>query len=182
MRGYAGCPTCCLCEHRPDNRSQSRGARILATELWTLAPNIFCSAVRNLLHCTFLAPRILRWLLGSRKIFAYPCQGNEMLGVQNGLNCSGSQNGRLLVTLYCMAHVVLLAASYSFCVCVCARAHCCTRTALPTSYPSSQPLATNRFTHDIQRNVQRSPTSCPQCTYSSDTARGTTGELIRRWL
>ena len=38
------------------------------------------SAVRNLLHVSFLAPRILRWLLGSRKICAHLCQGNGMLG------------------------------------------------------------------------------------------------------
>jgi len=50
----------------------------VATELSMLAPNIFWTAVRNLLHVSLLAPRIL-WMLYSRKICAHLCHGNGML-------------------------------------------------------------------------------------------------------
>ena len=154
-----------------------------------LAPNIFWSVVHNLLHCTFLAPRILRWLLGSRKISAHLYQGNGMVcgaeWIELQRQSKWKTSGHALVYGTCSvisSKLQLVCVCVRACVRVRACAHCCTRTALPTSYPASQPLATNRFTLVIQRNVQRSPTSCPQWTYSADTARETTGELIRRWL
>ena len=81
VRGHAGHTTCCLCDHRPDNRSWSRGVRIVATELWMLVHSIFWSAECNVRHICLLAARILRWLLCSRISSAHLCQGNGMLVV-----------------------------------------------------------------------------------------------------
>ena len=39
----------------------------VATEFCTVAPNMFGSSLRNMLHVMLLAPRILRWLLDFRK-------------------------------------------------------------------------------------------------------------------
>jgi len=55
---------------RHQGRTNSAREVAGATELWTVAPNIGGSWVRNLVHVNHLAPGLLRWLLRVWKICA----------------------------------------------------------------------------------------------------------------
>jgi len=60
-----------MIKNSPLNGHTNTGHQVtMATKLCTVAPNICGSSVWNLLHVTFLMPRILRWLVHFYTIFA----------------------------------------------------------------------------------------------------------------
>jgi hypothetical protein len=132
-----------------DLRAEVHKSWQLNCKCWRLI--YFGSAVRYLLHVTFLAPRILRWQLDSRKICAQ-------------LRCS--QNGRLLGTLRCMAYVVLSAASYNnefLLARECVRGCASTVAQALHGHHHTQPTASGKPVHTTFSGATCDPTATSCC-------------------
>jgi hypothetical protein len=67
----------------------------MAIRFCTVAPNIYGFSVRNLLHVTFMAPGILRWLLDSTKNLC-----------ASAADVVGSCTGRALSRVFLLPHLI----------------------------------------------------------------------------